>query len=124
MRRLGAGLPKERQPGLCGGRRRRRGDSLLLFLVNGAVGFLGDEGNPVNLLFYGVLTAAVAGAIVVRFRAEGMARAMAVTAGVQVATGLIGVLLVPDVRGFLVGTTLFTPLWLLAAWLFGRAARG
>ncbi|HET9639161.1 MAG TPA: hypothetical protein VFP12_08130 [Allosphingosinicella sp.] len=97
--------------------------AFLLFLVNGAVGFIGDEGNPVNLVFFGVLTLALGGAVIVRFRAEGMARAMAVTAGAQVAAGALGVAMVPDVLGFLVGTALFVPLWLLSAWLFARAAR-
>jgi hypothetical protein len=99
------------------------GTALLLILVNGAVGILGSEDNPVNLLFFGVLTVAAGGAIIVRARPEGMARALAVTAGAQVAIGAIGVILVPDVRGFLVGTALFTPLWLLAARLFAKAAR-
>jgi hypothetical protein len=31
--------------------------------------------------------------------------------------------MVPDVRGFLLGTALFVPLWLLSSWLFARAAR-
>ena len=99
------------------------GTAFLLFLVNGAVGILGNEDNPVNLLYFGILTLALGGAVIVRFSAEGMARAMAVTAGMQVVVGLIGVLLYPDVKGFLVGTALFTPLWLAAAWLFGKAAR-
>jgi hypothetical protein len=99
------------------------GAALLLFLVNGAVGFIGDEGDPVNLVFFGVLTLAFGGAILVRFRPEGMARAMAVTAGAQVAAGALGVLMVPDVRGFLLGTAMFVPLWLLSSRLFARAAR-
>ena len=99
------------------------GTAFLLFLVNGAVGILGNEDNPVNLLYFGVLTLALGGAIIVRFRLEGMARAMAVTAGAQFATGVLGVMLVPDVRGFLVGTAMFVPLWLLSAWLFAKAAR-
>lgn len=99
------------------------GTAFLLFLVNGAVGFIGDENDPVNLVFFGVLTLALGGAIVVRFQAEGMARTMSVTAGAQVAAGALGLAMVPDVRGFLVGTVLFVPLWLLSAWLFGRAAR-
>ena len=99
------------------------GAALLLFLVNGAVGFIGDENDPVNLIFFGVITLAAGGAIVVRFRAEGMARTMAVTAGAQVVAGALGVAMVPDVRGFLLGTALFVPLWLLSSWLFARAAR-
>ena len=99
------------------------GTAFLLFLVNGAVGILGNEGNPVNFLYFGVLTLALGGAVIVRFTPQGMARVMAVTAGMQVVVGLIGLLLVPDVKGFLVGTALFTPLWLAAAWLFAKAAR-
>ncbi len=99
------------------------GAAFLLFLVNGAVGFIGNEDDPVNLLFFGVLTLAVGGAIIVRFRPEGMARAMAVTAGAQVVAGALAVSMVSDVRGFLLGTAMFVPLWLLSACLFGRAAR-
>jgi hypothetical protein len=99
------------------------GTGFLLFLVNGAVGILGSEDNPVNLLYFGVLTLALGGAVIVRFRPEGMVRAMAVTAGAQLVTGLLGAMLFPDVLGFLVGTAMFCPLWLLSAWLFAKAAR-
>ena len=99
------------------------GTAFLLFLVNGAVGLLGSEDNPVNLLFYGVITLALGGAVIVRFQAEGLARAMAVTAGAQVATGALGVMLFPDLQGFLLGTAMFASLWLASAWLFRRAAR-
>lgn len=98
------------------------GTAFLLFVVNGAVGIIGSEDNPVNLLFFGVLTLALGGAVIVRFKAEGMARAMAVTAGGQIVTGALGLMLFPDVKGFLVGTAMFVPLWLASAWLFRRAA--
>jgi hypothetical protein len=98
------------------------GTGFLLFLVNGAVGILGSEDNPVNLLYFGVLTLALGGGVIVRFRAEGMGRAMAVTAGAQIVTGVLGVMLFPDVKGFLAGTAMFVPLWLASAWLFRRAA--
>jgi hypothetical protein len=98
-------------------------NAFLIVLAAGAVGIIGDEGDPVNLLYLGVLAIALGGAVAARFRPRGMARAMAVTAGAHVAAGLAGVILVPDLRGFLLGTGLFTPLWLLSAWLFARAAR-
>jgi hypothetical protein len=97
--------------------------AFLLFLVNGAVGLIGNEDQPVNLIYLGVIAVGLAGAVVGRFRPQGMARAMAVTAGAQMLAGAVAVTLVPDLRGFLLGTALFTPLWLLAAWLFGKAAR-
>lgn len=99
------------------------GAVFLLFLVSGGVGIIGNENDPVNLLFFGVLTLAFGGAIVVRFRSEGMARVMAVTAGAQVLAGALAVAMVPDVRGFLLGTAMFVPLWLLSSCLFARAAR-
>jgi hypothetical protein len=99
------------------------GTAFLLFAVNGAVGFIGNEDDPVNLLFFGVLTLAFGGPVIVRFRPAGMARAMAVTSGAQVAAGALAAAMVPDLRGFAVGTAMFVPLWLLASWLFARAAR-
>lgn len=98
--------------------------AVLLFLAAGAVGILGGENEPANLLFAGVIALAAAGALGARFRARGLARAMAVAAAAQVLAGIAGIAMVPDVKGFLLGTALFTPLWLLSAWLFARAARG
>lgn len=99
------------------------GAAFLLFLVNGAVGILGNEDNPVNLLFFGVIALGLGGPVIVRFRAEGMARAMAVTAAAQALTGALGAILVPDLFGFVAAIAMFTPLWLLSAWLFAKAAR-
>ena len=99
------------------------GTAFLLFLVNGAVGIIGSEDDPVNLLFFGVITLALGGSVVVRFRPEGMARLMTVTAGAQLATALLAVMLHPDLPGFLIGTAMFVPSWLLSAWLFAKAAR-
>jgi hypothetical protein len=99
------------------------GAALLLLLVNAAVGLIGSEDDPANLVFFGVLSLALGGAIAVRFRAEGMARVMAVTAGAQVAAGALGLAMVPDVRGFILGTALLVPLWLLSSRLFAKSAR-
>jgi hypothetical protein len=98
------------------------GTAFLLVLVNGAVGIVGSEDDPANLLFFGVLTLALGGAIVVRFRPEGMARTLAVTAGAQVAAGALAAAMVRDVPGFALGTAMFVPLWLLSSRLFARAA--
>lgn len=93
--------------------------AFLTVWVNGAVGMIGSEGNPYNLLFGGVLLVALSGAIVARFEAGGMARAMVVTAIAQVAVSAIG--LSADWLGgiFSIG---FAGLWLLAAALFRNAA--
>jgi hypothetical protein len=54
--------------------------------VNLAVGMIGSEDNDENLLFVGVLFVAACGALLARFRAAGMARAMFVTAAAMAAT--------------------------------------
>lgn len=97
------------------------GAAFLIFLAAGAVGIVGGEDEPANLLFLGVIALAAAGALAARFRPRGLARAMAAAAAAQGAAGVAGFVLLPDVRGFLVATALFTPLWLLSAWLFHKA---
>lgn len=102
---------------------------LLLVWVNGAVGFLGDEGNPWNLLFALVLLVAVIGSAIGRYRAAGMARAMAAAAAVQVGIGVAALAAGLGSAGpaglyeAVLGTSLFTGLWLLSAGLFLKAAR-
>jgi len=100
--------------------------AFLLAWVNLAVGFIGDEGNPANLLFAGVLAVAAGGAVIARFRPGGMARAMLATAVAQAlvaAIALTGAVGPVAVRDLLLGTAFFTVLWLASAWLFHRATR-
>jgi len=93
--------------------------SLLTIVVNGAVGMIGSEGNPYNLLFGGVLAIALIGAIVARFGPGGMARAMAAAAIAQAALGALG--LPTDPLGGVCSMAFAAP-WLLAAVLFRKAA--
>jgi hypothetical protein len=102
------------------------GTGFALVWVTGAVGIIGSEANAVNVLYYGVLAIAAAGAVVAHFRPRGMARAMAATALAQaaVATGAL-------VAGWM-GTSgpfevvaingVFVALWIGSAVLFRRAA--
>lgn len=87
--------------------------------VNGAVGMIGDEDNPLNLMFGGVLIVALAGALLARLKPAGMARAMTVAAVAQVGASAVG--LATDVRGAVLSMG-FAGLWLLSAWLFRKAA--
>jgi hypothetical protein len=102
--------------------------SFLLLWVCGAVGFLGDEDNPANLAFFGVIGIAVAGAALGRFRAMGMARAMFAAAAAQALIGAVALPLnwtSPGRDGLyevVMGTSIFTVLWLIAFGLFRRAA--
>jgi hypothetical protein len=62
---------------------------LLLIWINLAVGFIGSEENPANLLYGGVLAVAAAGALVARFRPLGMSRAMFAAALTQFLVPLV-----------------------------------
>jgi hypothetical protein len=94
--------------------------TILLILVNGAVGMIGSEDNPFNLFFGGVIAVALVGALAARFRPKGMAGAMVAAAIVQVTVAIVG--LSSDVRGGIL-SAMFAGLWLLSAWLFRIAAR-
>jgi hypothetical protein len=96
------------------------GTAFLTVWVNLAVGMIGSEDNAYNLLFGGVLAIALVGAILVRFRAAGMARVMVVAAVAQAAAGAFG--FPTDSRGA-VFSMLFALPWLLSAAFYRKAAR-
>jgi hypothetical protein len=98
----------------------------LLIWLNGAVGVIGSEDNPANLMFGSVLAVAFGGAVLARFQREGMARAMIATALAQMLVAVIAVIagLGLPASGPLEVLSLnagFAALWLTAAWLFRRA---
>lgn len=97
------------------------GTSFLIVWSNLAVGIIGDENNPLNQIFFGVIAIAVIGAFLARFRPKGMALAMLVTAVAQFATAFVA-LAYEHIVFAIVGV--FSMGWLLAAWLFREAARG
>jgi len=105
---------------------------LLLIWANLAVGLVGSEDNPANLLYGGVLAVALIGAFVARFRPLGMSRAMfgaALTYVVVTAIALFvwkptGAAAEPAVHllNVLVANGVFAALWVAAGWLFRRAS--
>lgn len=103
------------------------GTAFLLVWINGAVGIIGDEGNPANLMFLGVIAVAVAGAIVSRFRAAGMVVAMTVTAGAEALVGTVTLIFrlganePPFFPGVLILIGFFAAAWLVSAWMFRKA---
>jgi hypothetical protein len=99
----------------------------LVTWTNGAVGIIGDEDHPANLMFFGVIAIAVAGAFMARFKAPGMVRTMAVAALGQFAVPLIAIAIwSPPITVDLVRTLLFNSVfasfWLISAWLFREAS--
>lgn len=97
------------------------GTAFLITWSNLAVGIIGDEGDPLNQIFFGVIAVALIGAFLVRFRAKGLALVMAVTAAAQFGTAFVA-LAHEQIVFAIVGV--FAMGWLLAAWLFREAARG
>lgn len=103
--------------------------AFLLVWVNGAVGIIGNEENEANFLFFGVLAVAAAGAIIARFRPGGMAVALYATAAAQLMVGAFAVTMKLGATGpiwprdIVMMTAFFCAIWLVSAWLFGRAAR-
>ena len=103
--------------------------AFILVWVNGAVGIIGPEDNDANLMYGGVLTVGIIGAIIARFQPHGMARALFATALAQALVALIaligglgspytGPLEIVTLNGF------FIALFAGSALLFREAARG
>ena len=94
--------------------------AFLIVWINLAVGMIGSEDNPANLMFGCVLGISLVGAILARFEPGGMARALTAAA---IAHGLVAAVgLFTEVRGGFFSGVL-AGLWLLSARLFRQAAR-
>ena len=100
-----------------------------LYGVNVAVGIIGSEDNKANLMYGGVLVVGAIGAIVARFKPEGMARVLFATALAQTLVAVIAVvgrlgspysgpLEIATINGF------FVALFVGSAVLFWKAAHG
>lgn len=103
--------------------------TFLLVWINAAVGIIGNEQDDINMLYGGVLAVGWLGAIVARFRAAGLVRAMVAAALAQIAVPVIAAMVEPGATSPVwrpevpVLTGFFAALWLLSAGLFRTAAR-
>ena len=103
--------------------------ALMLVWGNLAVGLIGSENNPANLMYAGVIAVEIIGALAARGRARGMSRALLATAIAQALVAVIalvgglGASEPPGWLGILVLNGFFFALFAAAAWLFARAAR-
>ena len=102
--------------------------AFLIIWINGAVGIIGDEDNPANLMFGAVLAVALLGSLAALFRAPGMAIAMFAAAVAQLAVGVIalvgGMAEGPAAPYDVIGSTGFLGgMWLVSGLLFRKAAR-
>lgn len=94
------------------------GAALLLVWMNLAVGIIGNENNPANLMFGGVIAVGVVGALLARLQPRGMARAL-----VAMAIAQFVVAVVAQVAGHFtwILSGFYVALWLTSARLFRRA---
>ncbi len=103
--------------------------AFLLVWINLAVGIIGSEDNPANLMFGGVLLVGIVGAALARLQPPGMARVLVAMALTQVVAAAVALAfgwgsdwenwprVIVVINGFLAA------LWLVSALLFRRAAR-
>ncbi len=104
--------------------------ALLLVWINLAVGIIGNEGDPANLMYIGVLAVGIIGALIARLEPRGMARVLFATAGAQMLVPVIALIIWPPqvtswgaagVVGVFILNAFFATLWLGSALLFRRA---
>ena len=104
------------------------GASFLVIWSNLAVGIVGSEDNPANLLFFVALLMGLSGTIVARFDSVGMARAMTVS-GIALLAALLIASAGPHDEPLalrwveVLAASVFTAMFLLSAALYAKAAR-
>lgn len=97
--------------------------AFVLAWINLAVGIIGSEANPANLMYAGVLGVGLLGVLLAGARPLGLSYALLATALAQAIVA--GVVLVGRLGvDASVLTLAFIAPWLLSAWLFRRAAAG
>lgn len=100
-----------------------------LIWANLAVGIIGSEDNPINLLYFGVIFIGIIAAFMARFRSKGMTLAMcamAIAHALVAAIALIGDFYQspPSTVFHIIGINVFfITLFMISAFLFRYAAR-
>jgi hypothetical protein len=106
--------------------------ALLLGWVNGAVGIIGSEDNPANLMYGAVFAVGLIGSLISRFKPRGMARTLFAAALVQMLVPVVALFIWPaqaswgeaGVIAVFVFNSIFAVLFfVVSALLFRRAAR-
>lgn len=103
----------------------------MLFLgwANGAVGIIGSENNPANLMYWAVFAIGLIGSLLSRFKPRGMARTLFATAVVQMLVPVFALSVWPakaswgdaGVIGVFILNFIFATLFVMSALLFQRA---
>jgi len=103
--------------------------AFLLGWMNGAVGIIGNEGQPANLMFSGVIAVGLVGALVTRFRPRGLSHVLIVVALAQALVPVIALIIWPQVSwgaagmfGVFALNAFFVMLFVASALLFRLAS--
>lgn len=103
--------------------------SLMLVWLSLGVGIIGADGDPANIMYFGVIAVGLIGAVIARLQALGMSRtlvAMAIIQTLITVIALIGRLGLPwsGPLELILLNGFFIVVFAGSAWLFQRAARG
>lgn len=104
--------------------------ALMLVWINLAVGIVGNEDNPVNLIYFAVPVVMIGAALHGRLRPQGLARALWATALAQVLVCIITLLVSKtrldstEILTVIALNSFFAALFITSAWLFRRAGHG
>ena len=101
---------------------------LLLGWVSGAVGIIGSENQPVNLMYWAVPTILLIGSLISRMKPRGMAYALFAAAAVQFLVPVVALIISPEVSwgnagviGVFVVNSIFALIFAVSAMLFRKA---
>ena len=108
-----------------------RGAAVLLAWVLGAVGIIGNEGNPANLMYGAVFAVGLIGSLMARFEPRGLSRTLFAAAFAQMLIPVIALIIwppqatswAPGVFGEFFLNAFFAMLFVVSALLFRRAAQ-
>lgn len=103
--------------------------SLFLVWLSLGVGIIDADGDPANMMYFGVIAVGIIGAAIARLQAVGMSRAlfgMATAQALIAAIALVGRLGLPwsGPLELILLNGFFIAMFAGSAWLFQRAARG
>jgi hypothetical protein len=103
--------------------------AFLLAWVNGAVGIIGNENQPANLMYGAVFAVGLIGSVLARFKPRGMSHTLLAAALVQISVPVIALLVWPQISwggagivGVFVLNAFFAGLFVVSALLFRQAA--
>lgn len=103
------------------------GTALFMIWSNLAVGIIGNEDNPINILYLGVLGVGVIGSFISRFKPNGMSLTLKLTALAQVFVVITALFegygdTINELRELLLVNGFFIVLWIGASLLFSKSS--